>query len=88
MPIHAVKGGEASGGQLDKVLVPYPADQVVRVILILREPELALFANDIENLSEQISTASNRKSKELSNLLLQQRRSDRDSPPLSVHDQY
>ena len=45
-----VEEGEASGGQLDKVLVPYPSDHVIRVILILRQPELALFANDIEDL--------------------------------------
>lgn len=44
------EGKEASGGQLDEVLVPYPADQVVRVILVLREPELTLFADDIEDL--------------------------------------
>ena len=87
MPVHGVEKGEASGGQLDEVLVPYPTDQVVRVILVLRQPELAFFANDIEDLSEQFSTASKRQSKEWSNLLLQQRRSNRDSPPLSVHDQ-
>ena len=44
------EGKEVSGGQLDEVLVPYPANQVVRVILILREPELTLFADDIEDL--------------------------------------
>ena len=79
--------GAASGGQLDKMLVPYPADQVVRVILILRQPELALFANDIEDLGQEISTAFNPLSKTTSNLLLQQRMSDKDSLPLSVHDQ-
>lgn len=70
------------------MLVPYPADHVVRVILILREPELALFADDIEDLRRHVSTALNSLSKGTSNLLLQQRRSDRDSQPLSVHDQY
>lgn len=80
--------GESSGGQLDKVLVPYPSDQVIRVILILRQPELALFANDIEDLGEHVSIAFNCLSKTTLNLLLQQRRSDRDSQPLSVHDQY
>lgn len=82
-----MKEGEASGGKLDEVFVPYPADQVVRVILILCEPELALFADDIEDLREQVSTALHRRSKGTPNLLLQQRRSDMDSLPLSVHDQ-
>lgn len=45
-----MKEGDASGGQLDEVLVPYPTDHVVRVILIFREPELAFFADDIEYL--------------------------------------
>ena len=45
-------GGLASRSKLDKVLVPDPADQAVRVILVLRKPELALFANDIEDLSD------------------------------------
>ena len=86
--IDSVEKGEVSGGQLDEVLVPYPADQVVRIILILREPELALFADDIEDLSEQISAALSRPLMGTSNLLLRQRKSDRDSQPLSVHDQY
>ena len=87
MVIDGVKEGEASGGQFDEVLVPYPADQIIRVILILREPELALFADDIEDLRECISTALYHPWKGSSNLLLQQRRSDRDSLPLYVHDQ-
>ena len=78
---------EDSGGQFDKVLVPYPADHVVRVILILRQPELALFANDIEDLEHDISTAFNRTYRKTANLLLQQRRSDKGNLPLSVHDQ-
>lgn len=78
----------ASRGQLDEVLVPYPADQVVSVILILRKPELALLANDIEDLEHEVSTASNRPSERTSNLLHPPRRSDRDSLLLSVHDQY
>lgn len=32
------------------MLVPYPADQVVGVVLVLGKPELAFFANDVENL--------------------------------------
>ena len=86
--IDGFEKGEASGGQLDKVLIPYPADQVVSVILVLREPELAFFANDIEDLWKQVSTALNRPSNGTSNLLLHQRRSDRDSLPLFVHDRY
>ena len=41
------------------MLVPDPADQVVRVILILGKPELAFFADDIEDLKGQVSTALN-----------------------------
>ena len=82
-----MKEGEASRGQLDEVLVPYPADQVVGVILVLREPELAFFADDIEDLRWQVSIALNGLPNATSNLLLQQRRSDRGSLPLSVHDQ-
>lgn len=55
----------ASRGQLDEVLVPYPSDQVVSIILILREPELALLANDIEDLEDQVSTALNRPSRRI-----------------------
>ncbi len=40
----------ASRCQFDKVFVPDPADLVCRVILIFGEPELAVFANDIEDL--------------------------------------
>lgn len=54
-----------SRGQLDEVLVPYPSDQVVSIILILREPELALLANDIEDLEDQVSTALNRPSRRI-----------------------
>lgn len=77
----------ASRSKLDKVLVPNPADQAVRVILVLCEPELAFFANDIEDLSNQVSTALHLPSKGTSNLLLRQHRSDMGSLPLSVHDQ-
>ena len=80
--------GQASRSKLDKVLVPDPADQAVRVILVLCKPELALFANDIENLSDQVSTALHRPSRGTSNLPLRQHRSDMDSLPLSEHDQY
>ena len=58
MAVDVAEGREASGGQLDEVLVPDPANQVVRIVLVLREPKLALFANDIEDLWERISTAS------------------------------
>ena len=78
---------EALGGQLYEMLVPYPADQIVRIILILREPELALFADNVENLNKQVSVASNGPSKGTPNLLLQQRTSSRDSLPLSWHGQ-
>lgn len=41
------------------MLVPYPADQVVRVVLVFCKPELAFFADDIEDLKEQVSTVLN-----------------------------
>ena len=41
-----------SGGQLDKVFVPDPPDQISAVILVLGKPELAFFADDIEHLTE------------------------------------
>ena len=85
--VDGVEEGQASRSKLDKVLVPDPADQAIRVILVLCEPELALFANDIEDLTDQVSTALHRPSKGASNLLLRQHRSNMDSLPLSVHDQ-
>lgn len=36
--------------QLDKVLVPYPADLVGGVVLVLGEPKFAFFANNIKDL--------------------------------------
>lgn len=41
---------ERSRCELDKVLVPYPADLVGGVVLVLGEPKFAFFANDIEDL--------------------------------------
>ncbi len=35
------------------MFVPDPADRVVSVILVFGEPQLALFANDIEDLDER-----------------------------------
>jgi len=34
------------------MLVPYPSDQIVGVILILGKPKLAFLADDIKNLNE------------------------------------
>ena len=34
------------------MLVPYPANQVVDVVLVLCKPKFALFTNDIENLRD------------------------------------
>lgn len=45
-----VVGREGSGCQLDKMLVPNPADQVGGVVLILCKPKLAFLADDIEDL--------------------------------------
>ena len=40
----------ASRCQFGKVFVPDPADLVGVIVLVLREPELALFADDVEDL--------------------------------------
>lgn len=45
--------GSLVRGQFGKVLVPDPADLVGRVILVLREPELPLFTDDIEDLASR-----------------------------------
>lgn len=37
-------------GQLGKVLRPDPAHQLRRVVLVLGQPQLALFGNDVEDL--------------------------------------
>lgn len=37
------------------MLVPYPADLVGRVVLVLGKPKLAFFANDVEDLGEGVS---------------------------------
>jgi len=37
------------------VLVPYPADQVVGVVLIFGEPEFAFFADNVEDLEGRVS---------------------------------
>lgn len=42
--------GTVSRGQFGKVFVPDPADLVGGIVLILREPEFALFADDVEDL--------------------------------------
>lgn len=36
--------------ELGKVFLPDPADGAVGVVLVAREPELAAFANDVEDL--------------------------------------
>ena len=80
-----IEGGPLMG-QLDKMLVPDPSDLVSGVILILGEPKLTLFTNDIEDLikglaAEYLETPSGR------DLPRQLRRSGRDTQPLCVHDQ-
>ena len=42
--------GRDSRCQFDKVFVPDPADLVRCVILVFGQPELAILANDIEDL--------------------------------------
>ena len=49
--ITAVEDG--SRGQLDKMLVPYPANQIIRVVLVLCKPKLAFLTNDVENLCKR-----------------------------------
>jgi hypothetical protein len=46
------EGNRVLRGQLDKMLVPDPADLVRRVILILGEPKFPFFANDVKDLHD------------------------------------
>lgn len=50
MVIADLEAGESSRCQLDEMLVPNPSNLVVKVVLILRKPELALLADDIKDL--------------------------------------
>lgn len=42
------------GCQFDKVLVPYPSDQICGVVLVFGKPKFAFLANDIEYLERSL----------------------------------
>ena len=71
--------------QLDEMLVPYPPDLITDIILILGQPELTFFANNIKNLG--LNQQELHEMPTQRNLLRQQRRSGRDTLPPYAHDQ-
>lgn len=42
------------GSQFDKVFVPYPANCLLRVVLVFGKPKFAFFSNDIKDLGKAI----------------------------------
>lgn len=70
------------------MLVPYPANQVIRVVLVLGKPKLALFTNDIENLEDMSVWFQKTTAKSHQDPPLQQHMSDKGIQLLSVLDRY
>ena len=75
------------------MLVPYPADLVRGVVLILGKPKLPLFANHVEYLNHSnqhilIPPSKKKNTVTAVNVPLQRHRSNKDSRPPSLLDRY
>ena len=49
------------------MLVPDPADRIGRVVLVLRKPEFAFFADDVEDLEDKHNMSAKGSTREIMN---------------------